>query len=119
MAVNLCAWILTYQVLKQRQKRRLLLLRSRVFCGFHIGRLSTYIADPYTGSVLAGAVCASYRNVAPWFYCTVKVYYVVVAYIVKSARFVPAAYIGSRIVTPLRRIRAVDYYLLYISHSVA
>ena len=117
MSVNLCTWVLCNEVLQKRDKACFLFLRTRVFW-FHIRIRAADIANADTIRVVPVRVRARYSYVAPWFYSAVQIYYVVVAYIIKPARFVPAAYIRRFVVAPLRGVRAMYNYLYNFSHIV-
>lgn len=82
-----------------------------------ISSAAAYIADTYTVSIMAGAVCAYLLYRSASVYAAVPIYYVVVAYTFPAALTVPAVYIAYSVVAPLRGRTTVYYNLRYLSHT--
>ena len=93
MPVYCRGWVFSSQQFHQITQRGFLLRCACVLWFFIIGSHSTDIANADTVSVLPGAVCAHYLNVAPGVYAAVAVDNKVVAYPVPSQFSVPGIYL--------------------------
>jgi hypothetical protein len=77
-----------------------------------------YIANAYTVSVVVHHVRAYLFYWSACVYAAVSVDNIVVAYTPKAARFVPAVYIGYRVVAALFGRATVYDNVVYLSHNV-